>query len=599
MDNEIDRPWVTTLAEGLEPGSRLEDHYRQRHGALRNAGRFVRLIQEGGMGAVLEVEAGGGGTPWRLAVKLLKPRWLEQAAAIDRFRREMASHRRLSETLQATRLVPCLAFHDNEDPARVFGLFPYYPEGSLQGKLREGIGVGEALLILSDAVEGLQSLHGHRYLHRDLHPHNVLLEREGGRLRGVLGDLGVGMFLEPNTIFSAEQLRHDRDHRAGHPGFIDPWSMASTQADLYSAGVTLYRILVGQLPGQSGSRLGLPLPEEWVHGLDPAVREWGNEVLLRLTSPDRCERYASAREARQGIVTLAELALASEPSASLAPVGQQSGTFVAAGPSTNRGSGSAPPQDPLPRDLACQPLAPATVLPSAIASTRLLPARSRGRLAGIGVILGLFSGLPFAWWFAPQLAAARLEFAESFSLPAKVDGSGQLPNPQTPVTQDSGGEPPTTVQRLATGSAHSPLVRSSKVLGESIDPQPSAVAPADPAAVLAAWERRDLAALRRLATAHPGDPEVTSRLALLLSRRGPEGLEEASDRLEAAISRFPARGELRLTLARIRMQQESVGAAQRVLASTPEGASHRQEIAALLVTISRMANLQPRMDEET
>lgn len=597
----MNRPWVTTLAEGLQPtsGSPLEEHYRRRHGELRDAGRFCRLVQEGGMGAVLEVLAGDERNPWRLALKLLKRRWLDQASAVDRFRRELASHRRLSETLQATRLVPCFAFHDNDDPAHIFGLFPYYPEGSLQQKLREGIAMDEALFVLADAVEGLQSLHGHRYLHRDFHPHNVLLEREGGRLRGVLGDLGVGMFLEPNTIFSAEQLRHDRDHRAGHPGFIDPWSVASRQADLYSVGVTLYRVLAGHLPPEAGTREGLRLPEEVAHGIDPAVRELGDEVLLRLSSADGKERYGSAREARQDLVALAERVL----EAGSVSRGARPGTV-------RRRVGYPRSQTPsLSAPRTAEPSKPNTAPRSAPSSSRTLPAPGRRRLALVGIALGLALGLPVAWWLAPHLAAARLEAGELFSASAQVV-KGEAPEemlqempqevpgrtPQEVDETELAMEPPRAQTEPTRSESETESLRPVKT--SPAPPEPPVV-PVDPEQVEAAWKQRDLQALRQLGREHPGDPLVASRLGLLLSRQGPGELAEAARLLETAIARDPRRGELRLVLGRILLQQGHPAAARQLLRGAPGASTHRGDIQTLLVTLDVDSDLQPRTDEET
>ena len=663
MEERNERPWVTTLAEGLQPatsGSPLEESYRRRHAGLRDAGYFRRLVQEGGMGAVLEVWAGDERNPWRLALKLLKPRWLDQPSAVERFRRELASHRRLSETLQATRLVPCLAFYDHEDPANIFGLFPYYSEGSLQQKLRDGIAMEEALFVLADAVEGLQSLHGHRYLHRDFHPHNVLLEREGGRLRGVLGDLGVGMFLEPNTIFSAEQLRHDRDHRAGHPGFIDPWSVASRQADLYSVGVTLYRVLTGHLPPEAGAREGLRLPEEVAHALDPGVREWGDEVLLRLSSADGKERYGCAREVRQDLVALAERVLEARPVAgevlagpvrspaflgpekaldARAPAPSAPRTLTPAAPPTAEGTRnvsrrSAPPRS-LSRVLSGGSRAPGitgsapTPIPTPISTSistppasRTLPAPGRRRLALVGIALGLVSGLPVAWWLAPHVDDARLEAKEFLSASVQVaSNDGELAEgPAAVATPELGNrgesaapkapEPAlaTKIPAASESTEPSPETEPPRARSE-VRPTPAApparalvpppAEPADPAEVEVAWKQRDLRALKRLARAHPGDPLVASRLALLLSRQGPGGLTAASRHLQEALIRHPERGDLRLMLGRTLLQQGHPAAARRLLRSAPEVSSFRDEIRTLLVTLDVDSDLQPRTQEET
>ena len=82
-------------------------------------------------------------------------------------------------------------------------------------------------------------------------------------------------------------------------------------------------------------------------------------------------------------------------------------------------------------------------------------------------------------------------------------------------------------------------------------------------------------------------------LALVLSRQGGEGLAEAKAVLAAALERSPARGDLRLTLARITTQMGEPGEAAEVLAAAPAATTHADEIESLAVTLRARAHRTP------
>ncbi|MCP4655575.1 MAG: hypothetical protein GY856_09175 [bacterium] len=613
-----DRPAAATFVErspndDLEPvveGSPKNDPeavYRRRHAALEDAGRFVRFVRAGGMGAILLVERDEpGGAVSRFALKLIKEERLGEVEIVERFRRELASHHRLSLKLQVPRLVPCLAVNaECIDPAAICGFFPFYPDGTLGSVLDGGIPAAEALLILADAVEGLQSLHGHDYIHRDFHPSNLFVDREGGRLRGVLGDLGVGMFMDPNTIFPEAQLAEDRKLRTGHPGYTDPRILASPPADLYSVGATLYRILAGcnPLDREPAAAAALTLPEDCPAVGSPTIRLATDRLLARLTAPNPEERFHSAREARVEIVRLAE---------SLQPPGARPPR-----PRFRRRS-----RGPRPRSSAgLKPFVAGWRLPALV-------------LAAVVIVLmgyGLGRLRPWDDGVAPEepppaVAAASAPADQDLAVtdapaaeeaqPADLVATGAAvesqparpqparPQPAAPETQPAAPEaveterpePEPVATQPETAAGSQTAAGSPEDAGDpsAAAPQPRTVAvtPAPAARILEAdglvrrrEPRKAEELLRGLLAEHPEDPEVASRLALLLTRSGAAGLDEARTLLSATLARQPERGDLRLALARILHQQARPGDAAALLREAPPGSSHRDEIETLRVTL--------------
>ena len=297
-----------TAIEGV-PGT-MDDGYAARHARLDGAGRFVKVLAEGGMGAVLLADFESGLTPrtGRLVVKVLRRELTGDARASDRFRRELLTARKLSSRLQTARVVPCVDAVAEGDPDRLFALFPYYPDGSLAGFMEKGCSVTDGLRILVDAVEGLQGLHGHGYLHRDFCPQNVLVSREAGQIRGLLGDLGVAVPFEKNTVFSDGDLQGEREIRVGHVGFTAPADQGTVAADLHGVGATLYWLLAGFAPSGSGSSCRLPPLAACRPGVSDRLHREASSVLAGLTQPGSGSAPSTASGARAAIAQLATLA---------------------------------------------------------------------------------------------------------------------------------------------------------------------------------------------------------------------------------------------------------------------------------------------------
>lgn len=536
--------------------SSLEGDYLDRHARLAGAGRFLAVLGEGGMGAVLLVEAvhareRSAGWLRRLALKLLKRSLVHDPEAGERLRRELASHERLSRELQVPRLVPCLGFQDDPDPSAVYGLFPYYPEGTLADLLSRRPGWAEAIWVLADAVEGLQSLHGHGYVHRDVHPSNIFVEREGRRRRGVLGDLGVGTFLERNTLVSGEEIDRVRELRTGHRGYIDPWSAATPAADLFAVGATLYRILVGQDPEEPRRAEPLRLPGRLPGPrLVRQARELADETLARLTSSDPGERYPNASEARAALARLAEAL-------------EESERWVV-------------------RRVAGRPAG-----------------RSRAWVLSVALVVAA-AAVPVASgayrWVATELSAG----VTAPSPPERVEVVGSAPASHAKAAPaETPSLPP---NREESNPAAPPPDSPPLSLPPSSVETPWAVAPVRPSRSAPAWRAladetlrsgevgRALEMLEAGLAEHPDDAELVVRFALAAAGGAPARAARGRERLAAALEREPGRGDLRLALARLRLDAGDADGAWRALAAAPEPTSFGREIAALRVTLAAAAD---------
>ncbi|HEY0916227.1 MAG TPA: serine/threonine-protein kinase [Solimonas sp.] len=166
-----------------------------------------------------------------------------------------------------------------------------YYEGQSLGEylstVRNSTAPGVALRLMRPILQGLQYLHEHNVIHRDVKPHNIYLAADG---RPILLDFGAAM-----------QAAGERPHSLvvvlteGYAP-LEQYQRRSPQGpytDVYGAAATIYRMIAGEAPPMALDRLGHdPLEQVGYSALPPALRE-GMAKALAVRAQDR---YASATE---------------------------------------------------------------------------------------------------------------------------------------------------------------------------------------------------------------------------------------------------------------------------------------------------------------
>jgi serine/threonine-protein kinase len=254
-------------------GWRLPDKYQ-----------VLRILGVGGMGTVLLARDRSLG---RLcAVKLLSeecPTWLA------RFRREA----RILAGLDHPSIV---RVHDLDVfEGRTYLAMEYVRGGSLALARLEPVPLVRAL---RGVVEGLGVAHERGIVHRDVKPENVLLDRaresrDGVPVRAVLTDFGLAV--------SPFEEEGGRRAVVGTPLTMSPEQVrgepVTSQSDVFSLGVTLFRQLTGEWPFR-GRRVTDVL-EAIVHHPTPPLPDTSRRletIVQRCLAKDPAQRFASMEE---------------------------------------------------------------------------------------------------------------------------------------------------------------------------------------------------------------------------------------------------------------------------------------------------------------
>jgi hypothetical protein len=287
---EIDSEAATAAPPPASPGA--DDDVPETVGGYR----LVRRLGGGGMGSVYEAEEPVSGR--RVALKLVLPEYAESPDAVERFRQEG----RLASSLAHPRCVFVLAA--DEDAGRPYIAMELMPGSTLDDLVKEKgpLSPEEAVRKILDVIDGLREAHQLGLVHRDVKPSNCFLEADG---RVKVGDFGLakslvteskltrtGSFLGTPLYAAPEQIKMER---------------VDAQSDLYSVAATLYFLLTGRAPFQSGDAMATlarivsddPPP---MRSVRPELPKALDRVVLRGLERDRRRRWRDLDEFRKALV---------------------------------------------------------------------------------------------------------------------------------------------------------------------------------------------------------------------------------------------------------------------------------------------------------
>jgi eukaryotic-like serine/threonine-protein kinase len=372
-------------------------------------GRY-RVISRVGSGGMADVYLAADELLGRqVAVKILHHHFAEDQEFVERFRREASSAAALSHP-------NIVAIFDRGEWQGTYYIAMEYVGGrSLKTIVREQGALEPALAIdiTCQILQAARFAHRHGVIHRDLKPHNVLLD-EDGRVR--VTDFGIAragasdMTLTGSIMGTAQYLSPEQAQ--GHA--------VGETSDLYSVGVILYELLAGVVPFEGETAVAIAFKQVSAEPrapseLNPAVPVALDAIVLRALAKEPARRYQSADEFLAALGHERELLPAPVATAATVLVGSGAPRGLAgrAVPTTRPATGSLLLAPPGGRDERVEP-AP----PPSDHRRRWLWAALAGALIAVAVALVLLLSSPAEKVAVPsvvgqteQTAASRLRAA--------------------------------------------------------------------------------------------------------------------------------------------------------------------------------------------
>ena len=262
--------------------------------------RILRLLGEGGMGAVYEAEQE---EPRRVVALKVIRLGLATPERLRRFRQESQALARLQH--------PGIAqIHESGTADTGFGPQPYFAMELIRGLPLDEyaevhrLDLRQKVAMIAKICDAAHHAHQRGLIHRDLKPGNVLVDELG---QPKILDFGVAHVTEADG--GAATMQTGLGQLVGTLAYMSPEQVmgdpagVDVRSDVYSLGVMLYEMLAGRLPYEI-SRGRLPEAAQTIREEDPSplssiertYRGDVDTIVRKALEKDKARRYPSAAD---------------------------------------------------------------------------------------------------------------------------------------------------------------------------------------------------------------------------------------------------------------------------------------------------------------
>ena len=252
---------------------------------------IIQLLGEGGMSYVYK--ANDKQLKRTVAIKTLKPNYVQQEKFVERFKREAQT----AANLNHPNIVQIFDWGIGDEP---FFVMEYIEGNTLTSIIakRRTISLNDVLFIGAQVSNGLQAAHSKGLVHRDIKPGNIMITPEG---KVKVTDFGiVSLQNEESDITKTGSI-------LGTASYISPEQAqgkpVSKESDLYSLGTVLYELITGRAPFEGDTPIATATKHitdkpEKLSVFRPDIPKGIENAVLKLLHKYPKDRFKNAEDLR-------------------------------------------------------------------------------------------------------------------------------------------------------------------------------------------------------------------------------------------------------------------------------------------------------------
>ncbi|WP_346867345.1 MULTISPECIES: Stk1 family PASTA domain-containing Ser/Thr kinase [unclassified Clostridium] len=251
---------------------------------LGNRYELIEKIGEGGMAVVYKAKC-------RIlnrfvAIKILKPEYSNNNEFMEKFRREALA----TATFSHSNIVN---IYDVGSEGNINYIVMELVNGkTLKEYIRENapLSMDSTLKISIQIAKALECAHKNKIIHRDIKPHNILINEEGVIK---VTDFGIAKATSSDTITHTNKV-------IGSAHYFSPeqakGKIVDNRTDIYSFGIVIYEMITGRVPfdGESAVAVALKHIQDTIvppKVLVPEVPDSLNNLVIKATQKEVIKRY--------------------------------------------------------------------------------------------------------------------------------------------------------------------------------------------------------------------------------------------------------------------------------------------------------------------
>ncbi len=265
----------------------------------RILGNRYKIIEKIGTGGMADVYLAFDQTEnTEVALKILHAQFSGDSDFVKRFRREAEA----ATSLEHENIVKIYSISEEDDLHYI--VMEYVKGDTLKGVLkRHGyLPVDEAVKIIMQVTDALIHAHSNQVIHRDIKPHNILINENGVKI----ADFGIARTVTQSTITHTGSVLgsiHYLSPEQARGGWTDE------RSDLYSLGIVFYELLTGEVPFSGETPVSVimkHLEDNYVYPreLRPEIPQSVENVIRKLLAKSPRKRYSSAKELKLDLETV-------------------------------------------------------------------------------------------------------------------------------------------------------------------------------------------------------------------------------------------------------------------------------------------------------